>query len=167
MLSIMAISAQATIELPRFLQPSFPFLLALVWGLVFGPAQAVAAAALNGLLVDVVSTGPLGSHLVATLVISLFSLLPVAGFVERRLAEALVVVPLATVVYYLVLTLILTLSGRPLDVAGNLGHIWLPVIVANTLWSFPFLGIVGYVHDRSVRLSGGVETIRPFTPFLR
>jgi rod shape-determining protein MreD len=162
-LSLVAISVQMVIDLPLFFQPSFPFLLAFTWGLAFGPAQGVAAAALNGLLLDVTSAAPLGSHLVATLIPSVLTILRIEGFFEKRLVEGLVLVPLATLVYYVSLALTFLATGRVVDWGDIVVWLWIPGIVANILWGFPLLLVTGKLAQRLVRLPSGGIAIRPIT----
>ena len=162
-LSLLALSAQMTLRLPLFLQPCFPLLLALTWGLAFSPGHAIAAGAINGLLVDVASAAPLGSHLLATLLPTLLTIPGIGGFLEKRLAEALVLVPIATVIYYVSLALAFAATGRIVDWSGDVIWIWIPGIVANVVWSFPMLWITGLLAERTTRFPSGGIALRPFT----
>lgn len=161
--SLAALSAQTALALPRLLQPNFPLLLAFAWGLAFGPAQGLFACALNGILLDTVSAAPFGSHLLAMTAASVPTLLNVQSLFERRLAESLVLVPLATLIYYAVLTLAFVVTGRTIDWVGLLLWVWTPNLLANVVWSFPILWLSGELAILLGRLPVGGIRSRPVT----
>jgi rod shape-determining protein MreD len=101
---------QATI-LPRFpifgVIPQFLFLLALAWGMIHGWQEGIVWAFVAGILLDLLSAGPLGVTSLAMLVaVGVASLLQ-KGFPESRIFMPVLLAFVATVVFWLVYLLLL------------------------------------------------------------
>lgn len=100
---------------PPSLRPDLPMLLVLTWGLAFGGSQGLVAAALAGPLLDSTSAVPFGTHLLALAPAVLLGAARETDLFASRASLPLVLAPLATVGYYLVHSLVLELTGWPVD----------------------------------------------------
>ena len=154
-LSLVAVGAQSLFELPRLLQPAFPLLFVLGWGLAFGPGQGLLACAVNGLLMDTVSAAPLGSHLLAMITASMITLLSVQEL-ELRLTERFILIPIATLAYYVVLTVAIALTGYAISWPETVVWHWFPGVFANLLWGFPLILLLNELISRDRRVPANI-----------
>lgn len=100
---------------PPTLKPDLPMLLVLTWGLAFGGGQGLIAAAMAGPLLDSASAVPFGTHVLALAPAVLLGAARETDLFASRVSLPLVLAPLATVGYYVVLTLVLELVGWHAD----------------------------------------------------
>ncbi len=117
-LTCLAVVVQTTLITgwgPSALRPDLGLLLVLTWGLSFGPAHGLIAALLGGFLLDSSSGLPFGAHLLALVPVVLLSAARETDLFASRASLPFVLVPLATLGYYVVLALVLQMVGRPLD----------------------------------------------------
>lgn len=126
-------------------RPDLLLLLALFWGVRFGPAQGLVAVAIAGMLLDSTSALPAGGHLLALAPIVLVAAAAQQQPVANRMALGFSLTFLATFVYYLTLALVLQLTGRPIDWLGSALGVMLPAILVNVLLSPLFLWGTDYL----------------------
>lgn len=122
-LTILAVVIQTSVLSgwgPPALKPDVPMLLVLTWGLAFGGGQGLVAAALAGPLLDSASAVPFGTHLLALMPAVLLGAARETDLFASRASIPLVLAPLATVGYYVVLALVLELVGWHADWATTL-----------------------------------------------
>ena len=138
-------------------RPDLLLLFVLAWSLVFGQGQGVAAAGLAGVLLDTVSAAPLGAHLVALAPAVLLTTLRRVEFTDSPLALSLVLAPMATAAYYLVLALTLQLNGWHVDWTDGVLLVLAPAMVVNLLLSpFFYWGVtalarrLGSIHPTGI-----------------
>lgn len=105
---------------PPALKPDVPMLLVLTWGLAFGGGQGLFAAALAGPMLDSTSAVPFGTHLLALMPVVLLGAARGTDLFASRASLPLILAPLATVGYYVALTLVLELVGWHADWATTL-----------------------------------------------
>ena len=120
-------------------RPDLLLLLVLFWGLRFGQAQGLVAAAIAGVLLDSTSSLPTGGHLLALVPIVLVAAVARQQPVASRTTLGFFLTCLATFIYYLILALVLQITGRPLDWLGSVVSVMLPAMLINALLSPLFL----------------------------
>lgn len=154
-LALLLLLLQSSALLPRAgffaWRPDLMLLLVIFWGLFFGPAQGLAAAAVAGLMLDALSAAPLGAHLGALVPVVVLSALTDQSLVASRFFRSLLLTLVGTGIYYLILGLLLQLHGRSVDWPGSVPG----VLVPSALWNLVVspLFYVG-THALASRLGG-------------
>ncbi len=137
---------------PPRLWPDLPLVFVLTWGLAFGGAQGLLAAALAGTLLDSTSAVPFGTHLLALAPAVLLGAARETDLFANQAFLPLLLAPLATLGYYFLFALGLELAGWPV----NWGHTLLALgggVILNAAAS-PFLFLLTsavyrrYGHER-------------------
>ena len=113
-------------------------LVVLLWSLVRGVDEGLMWAFLGGLIVDVLSGGPLAGTAIALLAAAY---LAGQSFGERLGSQALrsmILTALGTATYHLALLIVLDWTGHTVDWAFSLTRVTVPSVVLNGLLA-PFL----------------------------
>jgi rod shape-determining protein MreD len=124
---------------PPALKPDLGLLLVLTWGLSFGPAHGLIAALLVGPLLDAASGLPFGAHPLALVPVVLLSAARETDLFASRASLPFVLVPLATLGYYVVLAVLLQVVGRPLDWGSALRGVAAGMVLNAALSPFFYL----------------------------
>jgi rod shape-determining protein MreD len=129
-------------------RPQLVLIWVVCWAVVRGRGEALPWAIVGGLLLDLLSQLPPGSHLLA---LSLVAFLADLGHRVMRgntwlFAAASVV--LASLVYDYFLLAILAVTGHRLDLSGAMGTLVLPSAAYNLVLMVPLLAILKAVDQR-------------------
>jgi rod shape-determining protein MreD len=139
--------------------PDLVLLLVISWTLLRGIQEGVVVALMGGMVLDALSGAPFGLGTVALVIASalaglgggaaLHTSLSLGNGLLDTVALRLVVVVLATWIYYGLLALFLRVSGEVMSAGLALGQIVLPMAVLNLLCMLPIYGLVRLVMVRS------------------
>lgn len=125
-------SSQLLAFSPMRLRPDLLLLFVIGVGVIGGSVRAVVWAVVAGLLLDLMSAAPLGTHLLALLPIALLTVLRETDLVEGKLTLAMALVFAGTFVYDSAQLAILQATGERVEWARSLFWIMLPSAVLNT-----------------------------------
>ena len=119
---------------PLGVKPDLVLTCLIALGVAVGPRPALFGAAAGGLALDLMSVLPPGTH-----VIALALAVPLTAFRARSADTSSIVLPLmltvpATLLYNCVLSLEVTLLGRPIGWGVWVAQIVVPLMVVNTLF---------------------------------
>lgn len=103
------------------------------WSLLRGSYEGMIWAVIGGLMVDLFSGMPFGVGTLALLVVAFGSGLGNQNIFRFDLFVPFLVVPLATLVYYVLVLALLTVLGRRPDWQASMGRVVLPSMLLNTL----------------------------------
>lgn len=130
-------------------RPDLVLILVWSWGILRGPERAILWATIGGFALDLLSATPFFSNAFALGIVGFTAWLAL----ELRLRNRPIWIPLSavpiTVLYYLVLSLILALTGWPLELWATLTQVALPAAIANTLVMPVLYFLLAYVARRS------------------
>src|SRR3990167_8182886 len=112
-------------------RPDLLLLLVIGWAVAFGYGQGVVALALCGFLMDMASALPVGGHVLALVPVMLLILLVERQLMSSRFISSLLLVLVATFLYYLSLAVVLQFSGRHVDWGGSLVQTVVPGALTN------------------------------------
>jgi rod shape-determining protein MreD len=129
--------------------PHLVLVLAVVWAIAAGIEVGIAWAFVGGLVLDSLLGRPLGASALALLVAAGGARLAVQPLVRLRLLSPLVIVPILSVVYQ-VLIVVLTGSGAPAAVLGDPMGAFGPSALYDGVLGL-FLGpLIVSAHDRRI-----------------
>jgi len=126
-------------------RPDLMLLMVISWSLRRGLNEGVVWAFCGGLALDLLSGAPLGSSSLALIIVAILTNLVRGGSVRSRAALPWVMAALATFAYYGVLSIILAITGRPIDVGTIVFRHVLPSAVYNVV-------VVALVYSLLTRL---------------
>ncbi len=121
-------------------------LLALSWTLVGQWQGGVVWGLLGGLSLDVLSAGPLGTHMLGLVVVAYLASLGEGRFWRSHVLLPLATALLGTLVYHLLVLAALSLAGYPVPWAEALTRITLPTVLLNTLAMLPIYHLARWLH---------------------
>ena len=123
-------------------RPDMVLLAVVGWGLAVNPRQALLGAILGGLLLDLFSTLPQGTSLLALLPVAVMTELREVDIIGGRLALTPLLTFLGSLMYYGIALFILYVTGRSLNAVTILTNIVIPATMMNTLLSLPTLWLI-------------------------
>ena len=118
-------------------RPNPVLVVVLAWNLVRRDASGLLWAFVGGLVLDALSGGPMGSILLALLMVSLIGNLIGGRFWGPHWLLALVYVVVGSILYHLIYLLVLTFCGWPMNLVESLTTITLPSAVLNLVLMIP------------------------------
>lgn len=142
-------------------RPDFVLLTVLLWGLALGLQAGMLAAVVGGLMLDSVSAGPLGMHVLALMAATLLTPLREREVVASRFLLALVLAPLGTAVYYGVVLAVLQVTGHPVDWGGQTAVRIVPAATVNTVVIAPLYVVIALIAARLGMPYSGTVVRRP------
>lgn len=113
--------------------PDIVLLFTVSWALLQGVQEGVFVALIGGLVLDALSAGPFGGQTVALLVVGALAGISSANVFRTERLLPYVVIVAATLLYYLLLFVMLAVSGRAV--------IWGPMAVRQVLPVVAYNGI--------------------------
>ena len=116
--------------------PDIVLLFTVSWALLQGLREGVLVALIGGLVLDALSAGPFGGQTLALLIVGVLAGVSGANIfrTERLLPYGAAVV--ATLLYYLVLLVVLTATGRVVVWGAMTVRLVLPAIALNVIAMF-------------------------------
>jgi rod shape-determining protein MreD len=119
-------------------QPNLMLLVVLLWSLVRGVDEGLVWAFLGGLMVDVLSGGPLAGTAIALLAAAYLAGQSLGEQVGSRAVRSVILTVLGTAAYHLALLIVLDWTGHTVDWAFSLSRVTVPSVVLNGLLA-PFV----------------------------
>jgi rod shape-determining protein MreD len=145
LLVVMAAVAQVSIA-PEFsifgVQPNLVLVVLVAWTVVRGRREALLLIPLGGLVLGLFDTQPLGVAILALAPLVVLAELPEMRLVESSLAQAVLIIIIATLCYEIAFLLTFVVAGEQLDWLSATLDILVPAIIANTLVLLPVLGVM-------------------------
>ena len=114
-------------------RPDLVVLVVLVWAVVRGVDEGLVWGFIGGLIVDLLSGGPLGATALALLSVAFLAGQPWGQGFGLAVARLLLLALLGTVAYHLVLLLVLAWTGHAVDWGFALLRVAGPSVLLNTL----------------------------------
>jgi len=114
------------------------FLIVITWAIVRSVEEGVTWAFIGGLIIDLLSGGPLGATALALVLAALWAGQSWGQGLGVAVARLLLMVVLSAAIYHLVLLIILTWSGHTVDWRFALLHVAGPSVLLNTVLT-PFI----------------------------
>lgn len=139
------------------LRPDLLLLFVVGVGVVAGVSHAVIWSAAAGLLLDLMSAAPLGTHMMALLPVALLTLLRQSDIIEGRLTLSLALVFIATFVYDTIFLAMIALTGQRVEWLPSLFWVMLTSAVLNTAVMPPVYWVIRRTA-LSVRWPNAYET---------
>lgn len=136
-------------------RPDLVFLLVVGWAFLRGPAEGAVWAFVGGLLLDLLSGGPLGGIALALVLAAVLAGQQWGRELGSRLLQLVLLVLGACFVYHLLLLLVLTWTGYPVGWKYGLSHVAAPSALLNAALS-PFVYRPLVWLDRRTRPEGPV-----------
>lgn len=119
-------------------QPNLMLLVVLLWSLVRGVDEGLMWAFLGGLIVDILSGGPLAGTAVALLAAAYLAGQSLGEQLGSRVVRSAILTVLGTATYHLALLLVLDWTGHTVDWAFSLTRVAVPSVVLNAVLA-PFV----------------------------
>lgn len=132
--------AQSTVlpHLPLWgVRPELVLMAVVSWSILSGAEEGMLWALIGGVLLDLFSAGPMGLHTLALLGIAFLSGLGQRALFRSDLLMPLLIIPLATLGYELILFGGLYLTGWHAPLGGYWNTVIVPVVGANTVLMLP------------------------------
>ncbi len=149
-----AVLLQSTV-MPRVVMwgvhPDLVLIVVTVWSLLRGAEEGMLWALLGGIGLDLMSGAQFGVHTLALLLVSFVSGLGERTLFRSELLMPLLVIPLATLMYELMLMGLLALTGWPSPWGAGIARVVLPCMGANTLVMLPVYILLRWLHRRVFR----------------
>ncbi len=114
-------------------RPDLMLLVIVAWSLRRGMTEGIVWAFCGGLLMDLFSGAPMGTSALALIGVAWVTGLVRDSMVRSRAALPWVMAALATLIYYGLVLLVLSLTGRPVDLRATMLHHALPVALYNVV----------------------------------
>lgn len=140
-------------NIPR---PNLVLIATSVWAAIRGD-EGFLWAAYGGLLLDVLSGAPFGSNMAGLVLGNTLAILLDRVPIPFQTLRVTNWVAVTTVVYFSVLLLVLSFSGRPYDITLAFTNVILPAIIINPVLSLPANAILN-------RLQGSLREQERFIP---
>jgi rod shape-determining protein MreD len=112
-------------------QPNLVLLVVLLWSLVRGVDEGLMWAFLGGLIVDVLSGGPLAGTAIALLAAALLAGQSLGEQVGSQAVRAMILTVLGAATYHLFLLIVLDWTGHTVDWGFSLTRVAMPSVVLN------------------------------------
>jgi len=122
----------------RGARPDLMLLVVLVWAFVRSLEEGVVWGFIGGLILDLLSGGPLGATAIALVLAAWWAGQPWGQGLGPSVARLLLLVFLSAVTYYLVLLIILAWTGHTIDWGFALLRMAGPSVILNTILA-PFI----------------------------
>jgi rod shape-determining protein MreD len=119
-------------------QPNLMLLVVLLWSLVRGVDEGLLWAFLGGLIVDVLSGGPLAGTAIALLAAAYLAGQSLGEQLGSQALRSMILTVLGTATYHLALLIVLDWTGHKIDWAFSLTRVAGPSVVLNGLLA-PFV----------------------------
>jgi len=154
-LAILLLFVLATVQstiLPRLtvwgVHPELMLMAVISWSILSGAEEGMLWALIGGILLDLFSASHFGLHTIALLVVAFPSGLGQRTLFRSDLLMPLLIIPLATLGYELVLLAGLYLTGWTASLSAYFGQVVMPSVGANTLLILPIYLLLRAVHRR-------------------
>jgi rod shape-determining protein MreD len=134
-------------------QPNLMLLVVLLWSLVRGVDEGLMWAFLGGLIVDVLSGGPLAGTSVALLAAAYLAGQSLGEQLGSLVVRSMILTVLGTATYHLALLLVLDWTGHTVDWALSLTRVAVPSVVLNGVLAPFVLQPVNWL-ERATRREG-------------
>lgn len=121
------------------------------WSLLRGSGEGLLWALVGGVVIDLFSGAPFGVHTLALLAVSFVSGLGQQTIFRSDWLTPIVVIPLATLIYQLMVLGLLTILGWRGGVASAVRYVVLPSMLANTLVMPIVYPLARLLHQRMGR----------------
>jgi rod shape-determining protein MreD len=125
--------------------PDLVLLLVLSWMLLAGMEEGVIWAILGGVLQDLITGIPLGTTALALVVVSSTANLIVGEVGPGNLIYPPIIAAAGTVLYHVLLVVLFSLIGRPVELGHTLLYVTLPTALFNVVLSVPIFRVMGRV----------------------
>jgi rod shape-determining protein MreD len=112
-------------------QPNLVLLAVLLWSLLRGVDEGLVWAFLGGLIVDLMSGGPLAGTAIALLAAAYLAGQSLAEQVGSQAVRSMILTVLGTATYHLVLLAVLNWTGHTVDWPFSLTRVAVPSVVLN------------------------------------
>ena len=113
--------------------PNLVMLVTISWTLLSGIRRGMMVALAGGFVLDAISGGPFGAATFSLLAVALATGIAEANLLRWAWLLPYVAAPAGTVLYNLVYVTFLQMGGLSISWASALGHVVLPLVLANTL----------------------------------
>jgi rod shape-determining protein MreD len=151
---LLTIAMLQTSALPRFslwgVVPDLMLLVVVSWSLLRGAKAGVPWALGGGLVLDLLSGGPLGAATVSLTLSSAVASLDALNLFRDSLWLPLFASLLATAIYDGTYVVILLVSGRPVQWASSLLRVVIPCMTLNALVMYPTFWAMRWLHRRTI-----------------
>lgn len=134
-------------------QPNLVLLVVVLWSLVRGVDEGLMWAFVGGLIVDILSGGPLAGTAIALLAAAYLAGQSLGLQVGSQVVRAMFLTALGTAGFHLALLLVLDWTGHAVDWAFSLTRVTGPSVVLNTLLAPLVLQPLNWL-DRVTRQEG-------------
>lgn len=134
-------------------QPNLMLLLVVLWSLVRGVDEGLLWAFLGGLIVDVLSGGPMAGTAIALLAAAYLAGQSLGEQVGSQVVRAMLLTVLGTAMYHLALLIVLDWTGHTVDWAFSLTRVTGPSVALNMVLAPFVLQPLNWL-DRATRPEG-------------
>ena len=134
-------------------QPNLVLLVVVLWSLVRGVDEGLMWAFVGGLIVDIMSGGPLAGSAIALLAAAYLAGQSLGVQVGSQVVRAMFLTALSTAGFHLTLLLVLDWTGHSVDWAFSLTRVTGPSVVLNMLLAPLVLQPLNWL-DRATRQEG-------------
>jgi len=132
-------------------RPDLMLVAVLVWAVVRGVDEALVWGFIGGLIVDLLSGGPLGANVLALVAVAFVAGQPVGQGIGSPLVRLVLLALPSVIVYHLVLLAVLAYTGRAVDWGGALSQVAGPSALLNAVLA-PFVERpLGWLERRTRR----------------
>jgi rod shape-determining protein MreD len=134
-------------------QPDIILLAVVAWGLLRGPAEGMIWAFIGGILLDLFSGGPMGGITLALLLVAFLAGQQWASELGLAYVQLILLTLILSFLYHLLLLLILSWRGYPVEWAYSLPRVAAPSAALNAVLA-PFIYRPLVWLDRRTRPEG-------------
>ncbi len=139
LMALMALIQSTMLSQFRFLsgRPDLILLVVIGWGLAGRTTESMVFAFFGGLILDLFSALPFGTHAIALVIVAFL-----VSLYEGRIWEVNILMPLGitlmgSLVYHMIILAVLYLSGRQIDITFAFGRVILPSTFLNIILAIP------------------------------
>jgi rod shape-determining protein MreD len=113
--------------------PDLVLIVVVCWALLMGSEEGMLLGALGGLLLDLMSGAPLGTHTLALALIGYLAGVVTFSPIRSRVIMPALVMAGSTVLYDAIVGVILRLTGWPLPDLRTMSMVMVPSLISNAL----------------------------------
>ncbi len=135
--------------------PDLMLLVVVSWSLLRGVGRGLPLGLFGGMILEMISGGPLGGIILSLLVASAATTYAYAGISRDSAWLPLAAGSLATALYIGLYSLVLRVSGRPVDLSLGLLQVIVPSAVLNVMAMYPIYWLLRRLHQRTVFSQAG------------
>ncbi len=130
--------------------PDLMLLVVVSWSLLRGIGAGFPLALFGGMILEMISGGPFGGIILSLLVASAVTAYAHTGISRDSVWLPLAAASLATALYIGLYSIVLRISGRPVDLSLGLLQVIVPSLVLNVMAMYPTYWLLRRLHQRTV-----------------